>query len=65
VVRAIDGYDEAMLNALELKGVYVERVKFTPQKLVAAYENLSLMTRNRVAVSDYSLQILHILSFYA
>ena len=48
VVRAIAGYDEAMLYALELKGVYVDRVKFTPQKMAAAYENLGLMIRNRV-----------------
>ena len=38
LVRAIDGSDEAMLYALELKGVEVERVKFSPQKLAAAYE---------------------------
>ncbi len=48
VVRAIDGSDEAMLYALELKGVYVDRVKFTRQKLAAAYENLGLLIRDRV-----------------
>jgi hypothetical protein len=37
-----------MSYALELKGVYVQRVRFTPQKLAAAYENLGVMMRSRV-----------------
>ena len=46
-MRAIDGSDEATLYALELKGIDVERVKFSPQKLAAAYENLGMLISNR------------------
>jgi hypothetical protein len=47
-VRALSSHDEALLNTLEQRGVYVERVAFTPQELAAAYENLGLLIRNRV-----------------
>ncbi|MGA7075993.1 MAG: phage terminase large subunit [Halobacteriota archaeon] len=47
-VRAFDGYDEAMLKAARSKGAYVRRVKFTPQELAAAYENLGMLIRKRV-----------------
>lgn len=53
VVRAIDGYDEAMLYDLELKGVYVDRVTFTRQELAAAYENLGMLIRNRIISYPY------------
>jgi hypothetical protein len=43
VVRAFDGHEEAMLHSLELKGVYVQRVKLTRRDLPAAYENLSML----------------------
>jgi predicted phage terminase large subunit-like protein len=48
VVRALGGHDEALLKTLEQRGVWVERVAFTPQELAAAYENLGLLIRNRV-----------------
>jgi predicted phage terminase large subunit-like protein len=47
-VRAFDGYDEAILKAAEHKGVWVRRVKFTPQELAAAYENLGMLIRKHV-----------------
>jgi hypothetical protein len=47
-VRALGGHDEALLKTLEQRGVYVERVTFTPQELAAAYENLGLLIHNRV-----------------
>ena len=47
-MRAVDGYDEAMLCALENKGVYVQRVKFTEKERARAYENLSILIHNRV-----------------
>jgi predicted phage terminase large subunit-like protein len=46
VVRAIDDLDEALLNALEMKGVYVQRVPMTRKKWTAAYENLAMLMRN-------------------
>jgi predicted phage terminase large subunit-like protein len=48
MVRAIDGYDEAMLNDLEVRGVFVDRVKFSTQKLAAAFENLSMLIHNHI-----------------
>ncbi len=48
VVRAFDDLDGAMLNALEMQGVFVERVKFARKKLVAAYENLARLMRRRM-----------------
>ncbi len=42
-VRAFAGFDEAMLQAVTFKGVYVQRVEFTPQKWAAACANLSMM----------------------
>ncbi len=45
-VRAFAGFDEAMLQAVMFKGVYVQRVEFTPQKWAAACENLSMMIEN-------------------
>jgi len=48
MVRAMAGRDEAMLRALENKGVYVDRVPFTQHDLTEAYENLSMLIRNHV-----------------
>ena len=47
VVRAFDGIDEAMLFALEVKGVYVQRCRFTKTQLGAAYENLAMLMSNK------------------
>ncbi len=47
-VRALDGYDEAMLRDLEFKGVYVVRVSLAQKERVAAYENLSMLIRKGV-----------------
>ena len=47
-VRAFDGIDEAMLKALEYKGVYVRRVKLNQKKLAEAYENLGMLIRKRI-----------------
>jgi predicted phage terminase large subunit-like protein len=52
-VRAIDGLDEAMLKALEFKGVYVQRVRFSQKELAAAYENLGMLIRKRVVSYPY------------
>ena len=43
-----DGYDEAILKAAEHKGVWVRRIKFTPQERAAANENLGMLIRKRV-----------------
>ncbi|HYC20716.1 MAG TPA: hypothetical protein VEF35_08920, partial [Candidatus Bathyarchaeia archaeon] len=48
VVRVIESYDEALTYSAELKGAYVEKIKFDKPKLAAAYENLSQLIRNRV-----------------
>ncbi|MGZ4951491.1 MAG: phage terminase large subunit [Halobacteriota archaeon] len=47
-VRAFDGFDEAMLRALENRGVYVRRVKLSQKELAAAYENLGMLIRRRI-----------------
>jgi hypothetical protein len=47
-VRAVGGIDEALLKAVEYKGVYMRRVKFTQKELAAAYENLGMLIRKRV-----------------
>jgi predicted phage terminase large subunit-like protein len=47
-VRAFDTTDEALLFALEVKGVFVERVKLTKKMLIAAYENLSMLIKQRL-----------------
>ncbi|MEI7827693.1 MAG: phage terminase large subunit [Euryarchaeota archaeon] len=52
-VRALYGYDEAILKAAEHKGVYVKRVKFNPQESAAAYENLGMLIHNRVISYPY------------
>jgi len=52
-VRAFDDFDEAMLKALEYKGVYMRRVKFNQKELAAAYENLGLHTRKRIISYPY------------
>jgi predicted phage terminase large subunit-like protein len=43
VVRAFDMSDNAILSALEMKGVYLERVKLTKAEMAAAFENLSML----------------------
>jgi predicted phage terminase large subunit-like protein len=47
VVRAFAGIDEAMLFALEVKGVYVQRCRLTKIQLGAAYENLAMLMKNK------------------
>jgi hypothetical protein len=41
VVRVIEGFDESLTYAAELKGTYIQKVKFKEAKKTAAYENLS------------------------
>jgi hypothetical protein len=45
-VRAFEGIDEAMLRALEHKGVYMTPV--SQKKLAAAYENLGMLIRKSI-----------------
>jgi hypothetical protein len=48
------GPDEAMLHALESKGVYVDRVLFDREERAAAYENLGMLISNRaITYPDY------------
>jgi hypothetical protein len=54
MVRAMAGPDEAMLRALENKGVYVDRIPFDRQDRAAAYENLGMLISNRaITYPDY------------
>jgi hypothetical protein len=46
VVRVFDGVDEAIVYGAELKGAYIDRIKFNTSKLAVAYENLSQLIRN-------------------
>ncbi len=46
VVRVFVGADESIVNAAELKGTWVEKVKLTQAKEDAAYENLSQLIDN-------------------
>jgi predicted phage terminase large subunit-like protein len=48
VVRVIDDLDEALVYAVELKGTYVQRIKFNKRKFSTAYENLSQLVRKRL-----------------
>jgi len=57
-VRAVDGFDEAMLKALEHKGVYVVRVEFNQKKLAAAYENLGMLIRKRIISYPYDPELI-------
>ena len=45
VVWAFDGPDEALLHALELERVYVQRVTLSRSQRAASYENLRLLMR--------------------
>lgn len=47
VVRAFNGIDEALLFGLEVKGVYVQRCRFTKTQLGAAYENLAMLMNRK------------------
>ena len=47
-VRAFGGVDNALLLALEVKGVYVERVKLNKAQMAATYENLSMLMRQHL-----------------
>ncbi len=47
-VSAFEGFDEALLKALENKGVYVQRVKSSQKALTSAYENLGMLIRKRI-----------------
>jgi predicted phage terminase large subunit-like protein len=64
VVRAFSGVDEAMLHALEMQGVLVERVKPTRAKLVASYENLAmLISRRKITFPQHPELLAELLSF--
>jgi predicted phage terminase large subunit-like protein len=52
-VRAVDDYDDALLRALEHKGVYLRRVKFNQKELAAAYENLGMLIHKRMISYPY------------
>ena len=52
-VRAVDGFDEAVLSTLENRGVYMQRVKFTQKELAAAYENLGMLIHKRTISYPY------------
>ncbi|MFZ0011583.1 MAG: phage terminase large subunit [Halobacteriota archaeon] len=55
VVFAVGGSDEGMLQALEYRGTWVQRVTFTAGMWQAAYENLSLLLFNgKVSYPAYS-----------
>jgi predicted phage terminase large subunit-like protein len=53
-VRAIAGYDEALLMTLENKGVYVQRKNFGKKEWSSAYENLALLINSQlITFPDY------------
>ena len=58
VVRAFDGVDEALLFALEVKGVYVQRIKMSKARLGASYENLAMLMRSRLITFPYEKDLL-------
>jgi predicted phage terminase large subunit-like protein len=58
VVRAIDDLDEAMLFALEMKGVYVQRVAMNRKKWAAAVENLAMLMRNDSVIFPHEPNLL-------
>ncbi len=47
-VRVIDGFDEALVHEVEVKGTCVRRFAFNKRKLAAAYENLSQFVKKRL-----------------
>lgn len=52
--RVIDGYDDALTYNAELKGTYIQKVKFNRASMAAAYENLSQLIRNQlIDVPEY------------
>jgi predicted phage terminase large subunit-like protein len=54
VVRVIKGFDEALTHCAELKGTYIQKVKFTKAKLTPAYENLSQLIESRlITIPEY------------
>jgi predicted phage terminase large subunit-like protein len=54
ICRAIEGYDDALTYGAELKGVYIEKIKFNRASIAAAYENLSQLIRNKlIDVPEY------------
>ena len=57
-VWAFDGFDEAMLKALENKGVYVRRVKSSQKELASAYENLGMHIRKRIISFPHNLELI-------
>lgn len=54
VVRVIEGLDEALTYSAELRGTYIQKVKFTKAKLTAACENLSqLIESHLIIIPEY------------
>jgi predicted phage terminase large subunit-like protein len=54
ICRVIEGYDDALTYGAELKGVYIEKIKFNRASIAAAYENLSQLIRNKlIDVPEY------------
>jgi predicted phage terminase large subunit-like protein len=58
VVRAFDISDNAILNSLEMKGVYLERIKLSRTEMAAAFENLSLLMSKEMVTFPQHLQLL-------
>jgi predicted phage terminase large subunit-like protein len=57
-VWAFSGFDEALLRALENKGVYVQRVKSSQKELTSAYENLGMLIRKRIISFPHNLELI-------
>ncbi len=57
-VLAFEGFDEALLKALENKGVYVQRVKSSQKVLTSAYENLGMLIRKRIVSFPHNPELI-------
>ena len=57
-VWAFEGFDEALLKALENKGVYVQRVKSSQKALTSAYENLGMLISKRIISFPHNLELI-------
>ena len=57
-VLAFDDFNEAVLRALEFKGVDVQRVKLSQKELAAAYENLGMLIRKCIISYPYDPELI-------
>jgi predicted phage terminase large subunit-like protein len=54
LARVAEGFDKSLIYAAELKGVWVEKIKFTQAAKTAAYENLSQLIESRlITIPEY------------